>query len=88
MVLPGSSLAETRTVTSPTASMPSVTAWTAYSSNVAGTWTIWSIALYTASIGPVPIAATARFCPSGPTRRTVAVGIPIVPDETCMSSSL
>ena len=40
MVLPGSSLAETRTLTSPTASMPSVTAWTENSSKVAKAYTL------------------------------------------------
>ena len=51
-----------------------------------GTPTMRLMALYTASTGPVPSAASAWMLPSGPMSRTVAVGVAWSPQVTCTKS--
>mmetsp|Transcript_42823 Transcript_42823/g.79314 ORF Transcript_42823/g.79314 Transcript_42823/m.79314 type:complete len:210 (+) Transcript_42823:383-1012(+) len=71
----------TRVVAS--ASMPSDTDSNAYDCRSTDTPMMESIALYTASTGPVPVEAVYRSTPSGPTILTVAVGMPDMPVDTC-----
>eukprot|EP00955_Chlamydomonas_euryale_P008143 86396-Chlamydomonas_euryale.AAC.11 len=54
----------------------------------APTLTSWSIALYVASTGPVPMPTPTRSIPSGPRICTVAVGMPMVPHTTCAGGGL
>mmetsp|Transcript_6387 Transcript_6387/g.16171 ORF Transcript_6387/g.16171 Transcript_6387/m.16171 type:complete len:260 (-) Transcript_6387:1062-1841(-) len=65
------------------ASIPSLTDDNWYDSSSTDTPMMESIALYTASTGPVPVDATYRSTMSGPINFTVAVGMPDIPVETC-----
>src|SRR5581483_1517164 len=80
----------TRTLASPMASMPPVTARTLKSSSSLSTSMIRAIALHTASTGPSPTAASSSISPSrsASRTRTVAMGRPEVPLITCTRSSL
>ena len=75
-------------VTTPRASIPSVTAWMLNSTNSLGTFTNSSMARHTASTGPVPMAAVVAWPPWLSSRVTVAVGRRLVPQLTCTSLSL
>ena len=71
-------------VTSPNASMPSVTDLTENSINSLGTFANAFIASHTASTGPVPIdTAVSSLSSSVFIRVTVAVGLDVLPQLTC-----
>ena len=72
-------------VTSPIASMPSVTDLTLNSTSSLGTRASALSAWQTASTGPVPMAAPVSSAPSAVIRVTVAVGCRWVPVLTCTS---
>ena len=76
------------TVTSPIASIPSVTELTLYSVSSLGIFIISSIALKQASTGQVQIVSCSTRLSVESIMRTVAVGNPNVPETTCTSCNL
>ena len=74
-------------VTSPMASMPSVTDFTENSINSLGTPARSFKARQTASTGPVPTAEPVVSLPSSSETVTVAVGRKLLPQLTCTSLS-
>ena len=74
-----------RIVTVPMASKPSLMDWTLKSTSLVWQPTTRSMALHTASTGPLPVEASETELPRESTRRTVAVGMSWSPLEnwTC-----